>query len=207
MNTLKRTIVAAGALIVASVTASAQTSYTGRAIEPSVMIGCGLYMPGPVVDSEYGAALSIGAGVDFRVTDSWSVMTSVMARTVSEFSFFASMDGADPDCFKFLDFGISGRYHISGGPVVGLGPFLSRTTDADRYYIDADPTSPLGDQPKVKGYDYGLQPSVDFPIGRHFKVGLVGNIGLRNMRITYPDYGASAPLHINSFTIVAGFRF
>lgn len=140
-----------------------------------------LFLPGHVSRISYG--------LDIRMNDRWSLMPGLglRAQTATIIGMFAV--GGDIDVLTAADAFCALRYHLptrSGNQIIfGLGPDVSRILWQSKYYFDAEPNDPRNGLQKFYNYDYGVQPSVTFRMGKHWQFGLEANIGLRNMRIPY----------------------
>ena len=176
-----------------------------------------LFLPGHVVRLSYG--------LDIRMSDRWSLMpgAGLRAQTASLLGMFSI--GGDVDVMAAADAFCVLRYHIPVGEdqiIIGLGPdvsFLSK----DTYYIDADPADPRNGKQKFYRFDYGIQPSITFRMGKHWQWGLEANFGLRNVRIPYElSYIPSGPnaylqdpaqvsvkgsTHLHTIALTCGFYF
>ena len=75
------------------------------------------------------------------------------------------------------------QYHL-GRWAFGLGPVFSFCISNDQYHYDY-PTSKLNGKDKIKKFYLGLQPSIKYQIGRHFRIGIDGQIGLHDVRKSY----------------------
>lgn len=176
-----------------------------RSVEPCVSAGIGLWLPSLMNDTEGGLAIQLSAGLDINMGGAWSVMPAVAYRELADWDGFSDKVGSDNDDYSFVDLSVSARYHAGNGWTVGIGPYYSVTTRTDSWYIDADPTDPIGGCDKIKRGGYGIQPSADYRIGEHWKLGVLANIGLNNMRVAYPTYKSTE--YISSVLFTVGFTF
>ena len=178
-----------------------------RRFQPVISIGTGLFVQNPLA-SENGLSTSVSAGLDVRLSEAWSVMPRVASRNVSQWDAFASKEGGDPDMYGLVDFSLSLRYHSIDNWVIGLGPYYCRAINRDAYYIDADPWDILNDKPKIKKNGFGIQPSVENNVGKHWTFGLMADICHTDMRQYYEwQTGTYASKHVSSFEFFVGFRF
>ena len=88
---------------------------------------------------------------------------------------------------------------------------------------DVDVMAARNSVPKFYRFDYGIQPSVTFRMGKHWQWGLEANFGLRNMRIPYElEYQHHVPgsclvdvytakvsgtTHLHTVALTCGFHF
>ena len=157
-----------------------------------------------------GATLRLSYGLDARLGSNWSLMpgAGLRAQTGSLIGMFGV--GGDTDLLTCADAFLTLRYHLDTdhlGIVFGLGPDVSYVLYQNPYYVDADPDHPRNGLKKYKDFDFGIQPSVMFRMGKHFQWGLEAIIGLRNMRIQYPDAEVSGSTYLHSLMLTCGFHF
>ena len=155
----------------------------------------------------------ISYGLDIRLGGPWSLMPGAGLRgDVQSFMLVGSI-GGDVDLLGSLDAFCSLRYHLDAGGVgiiFGLGPDVSYIFYQSPYYIDADPGDPLNGKDKFYHFDYAVQPSITFRAGKHWQWGLEANLGVRNMRIPYPQYTESPiriPSYLDRISFTCGFHF
>ena len=155
----------------------------------------------------------ISYGLDIRLGGPWSLMPGAGLRgDVQSFMLVGSI-GGDVDLLGSLDAFCSLRYHLDAGGVgiiFGLGPDVSYIFYQSPYYIDADPGDPLNGKDKFYHFDYAVQPSITFRAGKHWQWGLEANLGVRNMRIPYPQYTDSPiriPSYLDRISFTCGFHF
>lgn len=216
---MKRIVAIAVVLMVISGAVQAQEKSLKK-FENIFQIGAGWFLEHgyDALWNNPGLALRLSYGLDIRLNDSWSVMpgigTTGMIGEIRNFKWekgaLYAAPGADPDLYRSVDLFCDARYHIFENNfrvVVGLGPGISYSWDKDTYYIDADLSDPLNQYQKFKKWGIWLRPSVMFELGKHFKLGFEGNIGLNNMRILYSDYPSINQTHFNNLMIVAGIGF
>lgn len=180
--------------------------------ESNLMIGAGLFgeTGNRARDVFPGLALRLSYGLDFQLSEKWSVMpgAGVFARQ-GEINHLGWV-GGDPEGMTMVDAFCQLRYHFeSQGDriVLGLGPQFSYMISPDRYYIDADPNDPLGGKEKFEKWDIGLQPSLIFQTGKRFQWGFEANVGLRNMLHQYPEYNVTGRVHLHNLMFICGWRF
>ncbi|MBR5724213.1 MAG: hypothetical protein IKX62_02405 [Bacteroidales bacterium] len=167
----------------------------------NIQIGLGTYTYGGIETRALRLGQLAGRvsyGLDIPVAGAWSVMPEVGAKFYWQGVFFIGAVGADFDSFSYLDFTVSGRYHLEDGSILGLGPMLSYTGYPDKYYIDADPSDPLNRQAKNKRLGLSLRPSITFPSTRRWRFGLEAEIGLLNAMVQYPEMGVTGNKHIHA---------
>jgi len=152
-------------------------------------------------------------GLDIRLGGPWSLMPGLGLRNDIESLMLIGAIGGDIDLLLSADAFCSLRYHLDAGKVgivFGLGPDVSYIIDQSGYYLDAYPDDPLNGKDKFYRFDYAVQPSITFRAGKHWQWGLEATIGLRNMRIPYPQYPDSpvgSPHRFDRFSLTCGFHF
>jgi len=157
-----------------------------------------------------GTTLRLSYGLDTRLGGNMSLMpgAGIRAQTASLIGMFAI--GGDTDLMACADVFLSLRYHLDTerlGIVFGLGPDVSYVLYQNPYYVDADLNHPRDGLKKFKDFDFGIQPSVTFRMGSHFQWGLEAIIGLRNMRIQYPNAGVYGSTYLHAVMLTCGFHF
>lgn len=153
-------------------------------------------------------SLRLSYGLDIRMDEQLSLMpgAGLRAQTTS----ILPAIGGDIDMLASADAFCTLRYHLDAGKIkilLGLGPDVSFLFYQKPYYIDADPDDPLNGQKKFHNVDYSILPSLTFRAGEHWQWGLEGSIGLRNMRIQYPDWDVNYVNRFNSVSLTCGFHF
>ena len=217
-------ILFATALLLFSFSAIQAQEY--KKVESNLMFNRGIFFQ-TGSSTDFGFLLSLLAcrvsrlsyGLDFRMSDRWSLMPGVGARLQNRGSFlFIIPLGviAAADAFCVL------RYHIPVGEdqiIIGLGPDVSFLSKSN-YYFGSVAYDPLQDKQEFYRFDYGIQPSVTFRTGKHWQWGLEANFGLRNMRIPYdfyycypdePDYrrhiSVKGSTYFHTISLTCGFNF
>lgn len=181
-----------------------------KKITPVLEIGAGLSLE---ADSGYGEtvrglATEISFGLDILLNDKWSVMPQIGHNIMfgDAWHLFRGYLGADYDVFSFFNAAVIGRY-IEDGVAVGMGPAIYVKEGKDAYFIDADPSDSRQGLPKIKPWDFGVRLTLTKDYGKHWRLGALANIGLRDMLYQYPDAGVTGHTHLLSFCYTAGFRF
>ena len=190
------------------ISANAQSE---KKITPVLGIGAGLSVE---ADSGYGEcvkglATELCFGLDIRLDEKWSVMPQIGYNIMFGDAryFFRGYDGADSDVYSFCNAAVLGRYKLDDGVAVGFGPAIYITEGKYTYFIDADPLDPLNSLTKIKPWDFGLRAALTKDYGKHWRIGAIANVGLRNMLYQYPDIGITGHTHLFSLCVTAGFRF
>jgi hypothetical protein len=176
---MKKIIISALLLLVA-VTGYSQD----RKWEHNIYVAGGLLIDREWGESETGVSMKLGYGLNYYFSEHWSMMPGIDIRQDAENFFSSAKDGADSDDFVFLDVPVLAQYHVDRW-TFGLGPVFSFCVSNDTYYVDHDPNSKLNGKDKIKKFYLGLQPSVKYRIGKHFLVGIDGQIGLHDVRKSY----------------------
>jgi hypothetical protein len=176
---MKKIIISALLLLVA-VTGYSQD----RKWEHNIYVAGGLLIDREWGESETGVSMKLGYGLNYYFSEHWSMMPGIDIRQDAENFFSSAKDGADSDDFVFLDVPVLAQYHVDRW-TFGLGPVFSFCVSNDTYYVDHDPNSELNGKNKIKDFYLGLQPSVKYRIGKHFLVGIDGQIGLHDVRKSY----------------------
>ena len=152
--------------------------------EHNIYVAGGLLIDREWGESETGVSMKLGYGLNYYFSEHWSMMPGIDIRQDAENFFSSAKDGADSDDFVFLDVPVLAQYHLDRW-AFGLGPVFSFCVSNDTYYVDHDPNSELNGKNKIKDFYLGLQPSIKYQIGRHFRVGIDGQIGLHDVRKSY----------------------
>lgn len=155
-----------------------------RKWEHNIYVAGGLLIDREWGESETGVSMKLGYGLNYYFSEHWSMMPGIDIRQDAENFFSSAKDGADSDDFVFLDVPVLAQYHVDRW-TFGLGPVFSFCVSNDTYYVDHDPTSKLNGKDKIKKFYLGLQPSIKYQIGRHFRIGIDGQIGLHDVRKSY----------------------
>jgi hypothetical protein len=163
----------------------AVTGYSqDRKWEHNIYVAGGLLIDREWGESETGVSMKLGYGLNYYFSEHWSLMPGIDIRRDAENFFSSAKDGAASDDFVFLDIPVLAQYHVDRW-TFGLGPVFSFCVSNDTYYVDHDPNSELNGKNKIKDFYLGLQPSVKYRIGKHFLVGIDGQIGLHDVRKSY----------------------
>lgn len=152
--------------------------------EHNIYVAGGLLIDREWGESETGVSMKLGYGLNYYFSEHWSLMPGIDIRRDAENFFSSAKDGADSDDFVFLDIPVLAQYHVDRW-TFGLGPVFSFCVSNDTYYVDHDPNSELNGKNKIKDFYLGLQPSVKYRIGKHFRIGIDGQIGLHDVRKSY----------------------
>lgn len=194
--------------VLCSVTINAQEV---KKVTPVLEIGAGLSLE---ANSGYGEcvkglATEFSFGLDIRLDDKWSVMPQIGHNIMfgDAWYLFRGYIGADYDVYSFYNASILGRYKLDNGVAVGFGPAIYITEGKDTYYIDADPSDPREGLVKIKPWDFGLRAALTKDYGKHWRIGALANVGLRDMLYQYPDVGITGHTRLFSLCFTAGFRF
>ena len=155
-----------------------------RKWEHNIYVAGGLLIDREWGESETGVSMKLGYGLNYYFSEHWSLMPGIDIRQDAENFFSSAKDGADSDDFVFLDVPVLAQYHVDRW-TFGLGPVFSFCVSNDTYYVDHDPNSELNGKDKIKNFYLGLQPSIKYQIGRHFRIGIDGQIGLHDVRKSY----------------------
>ena len=180
MNFCMKKIIISALLLMAAVSGFSQD----RKWEHNIYVAGGLLIDREWGESETGVSMKLGYGLNYYFSEHWSLMPGIDIRQDAENFFSSAKDGADSDDFVFLDVPVLAQYHVDRW-TFGLGPVFSFCVSNDTYYVDHDPNSELNGKNKIKDFYLGLQPSIKYQIGRHFLVGIDGQIGLHDVRKSY----------------------
>lgn len=172
-------------IVIALLLMAAVNGYSqDRKWEHNIYVAGGLLIDREWGESETGVSMKLGYGLNYYFSEHWSLMPGIDIRRDAENFFSSAKDGADSDDFVFLDVPVLAQYHVDRW-TFGLGPVFSFCVSNDTYYVDHDPNSELNGKNKIKDFYLGLQPSVKYRIGKHFLVGIDGQIGLHDVRKSY----------------------
>ena len=180
MNFCMKKIIISALLLMAAVSGFSQD----RKWEHNIYVAGGLLIDREWGESETGVSMKLGYGLNYYFSEHWSMMPGIDIRQDAENFFSSAKDGADSDDFVFLDVPVLAQYHVDRW-TFGLGPVFSFCVSNDTYYVDHDPNSELNGKNKIKNFYLGLQPSIKYQIGRHFRIGIDGQIGLHDVRKSY----------------------
>ena len=180
MNFCMKKIIISVLLLMAAVNGYSQD----RKWEHNIYVAGGLLIDREWGESETGVSMKLGYGLNYYFSEHWSLMPGIDIRRDAENFFSSAKDGADSDDFVFLDVPVLAQYHVDRW-TFGLGPVFSFCVSNDTYYVDHDPNSELNGKDKIKNFYLGLQPSIKYQIGRHFRIGIDGQIGLHDVRKSY----------------------
>jgi len=180
MNFCMKKIIISALLLMAAVSGFSQD----RKWEHNIYVAGGLLIDREWGESETGVSMKLGYGLNYYFSEHWSMMPGIDIRRDAENFLSSDKDGADSDDFVFLDVPVLAQYHVDRW-TFGLGPVFSFCVSNDTYYVDHDPNSELNGKNKIKDFYLGLQPSVKYRIGKHFLVGIDGQIGLHDVRKSY----------------------
>ena len=179
MNFCMKKIIISALLLLVAVTGYSQD----RKWEHNIYVAGGLLIDREWGESETGVSMKLGYGLNYYFSEHWSMRPGIDIRRDTEHFFSSELCGEDSDDFIFLDVPVIAQYHL-GRWAFGLGPVFSFCISNDQYHYDY-PTSKLNGKDKIKKFYLGLQPSIKYQIGRHFRIGIDGQIGLHDVRKSY----------------------
>ena len=177
-----------------------------RKWEHNIYVAGGLLIDREWGESETGVSMKLGYGLNYYFSEHWSMMPGIDIRQDAENFFSSAKDGADSDDFVFLDIPVLAQYHVDRW-AFGLGPVFSFCVSNDTYYVDHDPTSKLNGKDKIKKFYLGLQPSIKYQIGRHFRIGIDGQIGLHDVRKSYGFETQTTQKYLHNIVATVGVVF
>jgi hypothetical protein len=177
-----------------------------RKWEHNIYVAGGLLIDREWGESETGVSMKLGYGLNYYFSEHWSMMPGIDIRQDAENFFSSAKEGADSDDFVFLDIPILAQYHLDRW-AFGLGPVFSFCVSNDTYYVDHDPTSKLNGKDKIKKFYLGLQPSIKYQIGRHFRIGIDGQIGLHDVRKSYGFETQTTNKYLHNIVATVGVEF
>ena len=203
---------AACILLSVNLSAEARGVPGGKRLESNFQIAAGVYsQSGSRADIfTRGLAVNLSYGLDIRLDERWSLMPGIGARLLSQGILEPRAVGADHDDFNYYDLFLCARYRYETEGtrfIVSLGPEVSREIFRDTYFLDADPSDPRNNVVKVKPYDFGLRPAWAVEVGRHWRFGVEGHIGLRNVLTQRNDLNLTGSLHLHDITAAVCFYF
>lgn len=177
-----------------------------RKWEHNIYVAGGLLIDREWGESETGVSMKLGYGLNYYFSEHWSLMPGIDIRRDAENFFSSAKDGADSDDFVFLDIPVLAQYHVDRW-TFGLGPVFSFCVSNDTYYVDHDPNSELNGKDKIKKFYLGLQPSIKYQIGRHFRIGIDGQIGLHDVRKSYGFETQTTNKYLHNIVATVGVVF
>ena len=175
-------------------------------LEHNLQLGLGTYVYGGDYHALFQSghlAHRISYGLDIYGSDRWSVMPEIGGKIYWEGILAIGANGADFDGFTYLDFTVSGRYHLEDGTVLGLGPMLSYTWTPDRYHPNYDPMASISGKAKNKPFNLSIRPSMTFASKGHWHLGVEAEIGLLNVMVQYPEYDQTGNRHLHAIRFFA----
>jgi len=175
-----------------------------------VRLGTGPFIETGSWTDRPGLSARLSLGAEKTITEQWSLMVGGGHRVQLSDIAHIGWVGGDPDSISMADIFLLGRYRIDEGKVgivLGLGPQVSIKTSKETYYVHHDPNDPRNNEEKFHKTDIGIQPSAYVEVGKHWEFGLEGCVGLRNMRVRYPEYNVSGSTRMHTLLFTAGFRF
>ena len=177
----------------------------GKRIEHNFYIGLGYATE--FADEEAPIAFHVGYGLNYYLTRHWSVMPGIGYRAKFEVGDVTGKEGAY-DC-SYIDIPVLIQYHLSNprksGLVVECGSVFSFIASNNQYYNGADPNYPLNDRDIYRPFDFSLQPGIYYQMGKHWRLGLQGHVGLLNLEKDY--LGVSGSYHFHDLTATLNFHF
>lgn len=199
-------------LLSGSLIAEARGIPGGKRLESNFQIAAGAYFQSGSRGDIFtrGLAVNLSYGLDIRLDERWSLMPGIGARLLSQGALEPRAVGADHDDFKYYDLFLCARYRFETEGtrfIVSLGPELSKENFRDTYFLDAFPSDPRNNVVKVKPYDFGLRPAWAMEVGRHWRFGVEGHIGLRNVLNQRSDLNLTGSLHLHDITGTVCFYF
>ena len=198
---MKKIIISA-LLLMAAVSGFSQD----RKWEHNIYVAGGLLIDREWGESETGVSMKLGYGLNYYFSEHWSMMPGIDIRRDAENFLSSDKDGADSDDFVFLDVPVLAQYHVDRW-TFGLGPVFSFCVSNDTYYVDHDPNSELNGKNKIKDFYLGLQPSIKYQIGRHFRIGIDGQIGLHDVRKSYGFETQTTNKYLHNIVATVGVVF
>ena len=202
MNFCMKKIIISALLLMAAVNGYSQD----RKWEHNIYVAGGLLIDREWGESETGVSMKLGYGLNYYFSEHWSMMPGIDIRQDAENFLSSDKDGADSDDFVFLDVPVLAQYHVDRW-TFGLGPVFSFCVSNDTYYVDHDPNSELNGKDKIKNFYLGLQPSIKYQIGRHFRIGIDGQIGLHDVRKSYGFETQTTNKYLHNIVATVGVVF
>lgn len=201
MNVFKKELLALSATLLFSLSAAAQN----KRFEHNFYVGLGYATE--FANEEAPIAFHVGYGLNCYLSPHWSIMPGIGYRAKFEVGDDEVGIGSY-DC-SFIDILVLIQYHLSNprksGLVVECGPVFSFIASNNQYYIDADPNHPLNDKDIYRSFDFGLQPGIYYQMGKHWRLGVQGHIGLLNLQKDYP--GTTGSYHFHDCALTLNFHF
>ena len=189
-------------LLMLLLTLASSSNAQDKKWEHSINVGIGVALDNvKQLTSDLGTAFALkaGYGLNYYLTDQWSMQTGLVIRETATYGFTTTN----------LDVPIVVQYHFpsdnSGHWIIGLGPVFSYCLKNDEYNLDRTLVDALVGQKMFKDFSLGLQPSVAYQLSPHWRIGVEGYIGLTNVRRSYNELSASE--HIHSILASVGYVF
>jgi len=150
-------------------------------------------------------SLRFGYGLNCYLSDRWSVMPGIAYR--GKIRWTDALLGMGAYNFACIDVPLLAQYHFGdpqkSGFVAELGSVLSfLTTNSEHYWWEKERKG----EKIYKSFDMGLQPGVYYQVGKHWRFGVQGRIGLLNIVKQYPNR-PSESYHAHDITATVNFHF
>lgn len=174
-------------------------------LENNFYIGLGGVNSTPYGDDPF--AFRLGYGLNCYFSNHWSFMPGVAMRARFEAGDEDGGEGAY-DC-NYIDIPLLAQYHLSSpkksGLVIECGPVLSFVASNNTYYVDSNPSNEINNKDIYKTFDLGIQPGIYYQLGKHWRIGAQGYIGLLNTLKKYK--GVDESYHWLDCTATINFHF
>ena len=196
MNTLTKLIIAVAISLGSVLSAQAQE----KTWEHSIYVSAGPLIITDIEDSFCGHGLTIkaGYGINHYFSEYLSVMSGLAWHKDME-DLFSPKDGGSSDWFEFLDIPVIFQAHLNDDVegnkwMLGIGPVFSRCIQNDKYDFDDGLYHQSTGLNKIKDFNFSIMPMVAYET-KHLRIGIDGNIGLRNVKLTHGEFSGKKHLH------------
>lgn len=174
-----------------------------KKVEHSIQIGVGPYWRTQTAQSKLfskGCAMQISYGADFFLGSQWSVMPNLGISMVDETK---AIYGRNSDTSAYIDLSVIARYRFASRCIAGLGPMLSYS-----FFGPMHQTAPFSSEiiePYLiyKPFSLSLKPQFAVDLGKHWRIGMEGVIGLTKMNQAYEE----RTMKLYYVLLTLGFRF
>ena len=174
-----------------------------------VSLGTGCFFESGSMTDSPGVALRLSYGCDIRLGGGWSVMPGVGVRVQKAAVGKWRRKGGSANGYACADAFFQVNYQPARDLVFGIGPVVSYALTCMKYDASSlgNPDSPLVGKDIYYALDFGIMPSILFPLSEHWRFGVEAIFGLRNLRIPYEETVAGASTRMNVILASAVYSF
>lgn len=168
--------------------------------EHSLYVSSGIFMVTDLTDTFVGKGFTVkaGYGINRYFTEYISVMSGIAWHKDME-NLFSPVTGGTSDWFEFIDIPLILQAHLNDDVadnkwLLGIGPVFSFCTKNDEYAYDDGEAHQSSGLDKIKNFNFALMPIIAYET-KHLRIGIEGNIGLRNVKLLHGELSGTKHLH------------